>query len=236
MKKKRQSQFAKNFQREKYSASQSIQQSKTVLPLPKLYQSCSEVMLDVFIDCLFDENYSLLIKSGNPAKEDVTEAWRKIFTEYCELMNDKNFNELLEVIKDLNILMAKISFINTACDHLVMMYDADIIKALNNFGLKSNLNENDNLDIRADKINMVLIKAKKFVVQLQQKQKEYDKIKADTKYATREYFQDLLLIVSKEYKYAVQPSQITAYQFCKSIMQINEKYNKIEMKNKLKVA
>lgn len=50
-----------------------------------LYHTCSQLPLDIFIECLVDNNYSRLSIKGNPTDKDLSKAWDAIYVEYLEL-------------------------------------------------------------------------------------------------------------------------------------------------------
>ena len=50
-----------------------------------LYHFCSQLPLDIFIECLVDSNYTRLAIKGTPSAKELAAAWDAIHIEYLEL-------------------------------------------------------------------------------------------------------------------------------------------------------
>lgn len=202
-------------------------QSNNILPSWKLFQSCNKISLAIFLDCLFDADFEGLVKHGAPPENEIHIAWDKIFAEYCGLMQSESYNELFEVTKQINVIEAKIILVENICQHLEISPDEGLINILKELGLRPG----DPVDIKG-----VRTRAKKFLIEIEQKKLDYKKLMTTNKEISRDYFYDLLSMLSHEFQYAVKPQDITVYQFCKDVVMVNNRYEKERMKNELKVA
>jgi hypothetical protein len=68
------------------------------------YHHCGHCPLDRFKTCLFGGDLSALTISGNPAIEDLAEAWGNIYSEYLDLNNDNETIYLLQLQKEISLL------------------------------------------------------------------------------------------------------------------------------------
>lgn len=183
--------------------------------------------MTVFMDCLFDTDFTGLIQEGKPPDDQLLYAWDKIFTEYCGLMQSDTYNELFEVQKQLNVIQAKITLVENICQHLEVAHDDILTGILKSLGLRPG-NPVDIAGVRQ--------RAKKFLIDIETKRQDYNKLVQNHKEITREYFFDLLSMLSHEFQYAVKAADITVYQFCKDVLNTNTRYEQQKMKNDLKIA
>lgn len=51
----------------------------------ELYLRCDQLPLNIFIDCLIDNNLSGIVISGNPSEKQLSSAWEDIYIEYIDL-------------------------------------------------------------------------------------------------------------------------------------------------------
>jgi hypothetical protein len=192
--------------------------------------------MDRFLDCLFDDDLSVLIISGSPTKDDLHDAWNRIYLEYCSLMQDKTYNELFEKSKEIISLQAKISLVNGIVRHLCLAYTEELVKMLDGLGLRSKILPEDDGDVLEKKLASVISRAKKWVTQLDIQQGELQKLrqKNENGKGGREYFDDTLSILSKFMGYHVKESEITVSRFCRDVNRMNEFLLKEEMKQATK--
>lgn len=217
--------FAKN--KISTSSPELTKQSQSTLPSWRLFQSCNKISVAAFLDCLFDNDFEGLIREGEPPENEIKLSWDKIFAEYCGLMQSDSYNELFEVTKKINVIEAKIVLVENICQHLEINEDEQLTKILKNLGLRPG----NPVDIEG-----VRTRAKNFLVEIEVLKKDYAKLLGTNKEITRDYFYDLLSMLSHEFQYAVKANDITVYQFCKDVVAVNKRYEKERMDNELKIA
>jgi hypothetical protein len=198
----------------------------------RLYRDCSKLTLDRFLDCLFDDDLGVLIIAGNPTKDELHEAWNKIYLEYCTLMQDKTYNELFEKSKEIITLQAKISLVNGIVQHLCLSYSEELVKMLDRIGLRSKILPEDDGEVLEKKLASVVSRGKKWITQLDIQQGELQKLrkKNENGKGGREYFDDTMSILSKFMGYHVRESEISVSRFCRDVNRMNEVLLKEEMK------
>lgn len=197
-----------------------------------LYLTCAKTPLEVFIDCLVDGYYEGLIISGNPNEEELKEAWNNIYLEYCSLMQENQHNEVFELIKEINSLNAKITLVDTCVRHLAYNFDQQIVDILNELRLRCNLLETDQGEKLLKKLDGVISRAKKWLVEIQVAEAKLQTLQEkDKENNPREYFYDMLMVISKQNGYHAKSSDITVYEFCRHIKKLNEKFQRELVKN-----
>ncbi len=186
----------------------------------------------MFIDCLVDKHYESLIIEGQASEEELKEAWNNIYLEYASLMQQNQVNEVFELIKEINTLNAKITLVDTCVRHLSHNYDQQLIDVLNELRLRCNLLQGDNEETAFQKLNGVISRAKKWLVEIQMAEVKLESIQETEKNENpRDYFYDMLMVISKENGYHAKSSEITVYEFCRHINKLNEKFQRELAKN-----
>lgn len=183
--------------------------------------------MEVFIDCLVDEYYEGLIICGQATEEELKEAWNGLYLEYCSLMQENQYNEVFELIKEINTANAKVTLVDTCVRHLAYKFDEEIVNVLNELRLRCNLTESDKGEKLFNKLNAVISRAKKWLVDIQVAEEKLKTIQESDKDSNpREYFYDMLMVISKENGYHARSNDITVYEFCRHIKKINEKFQR----------
>lgn len=174
---------------------------------------------------MFDADFSGLVIFGNPSSEELQAAWNIIFTEYCGLMHSKSYNEIFEIIKDINILQAKIALVDNACVILeIYPEQSEVIRILKEIGLNTS------------NISQLKTRAKKFNVTLQQKYQEYERLMKNQPEVSRETYYDDLNALSHAEGYMIRETEIMVSRFCKLLNHHRERVERESMKHHLKIA
>lgn len=183
------------------------------------------IELDRFIDALHYREFNRLVIAGNPPEEVIKEAWDAIYLEYCELMNDGTYNELLEKSKEVQVLNARITLIDGIVKHLRLSYDERLVKLLRDMAIPCDLQPNDP-DTEL-KLKKVLAWGKRLIIQLEAARKEVAKAQGEKReQAGEDFFDDWLLALSRAYGYAVRAKDMTMAQFCRAIKKLNKQAEK----------
>lgn len=202
---------------------------KTGSTSKKLYQDC-RIPLDLFLDCLYDKDYSGLVISGAVCKEDIIQAWEKIYAEYSDIANDGNGNELYGKTVEINYIHGKIFCIDKCVKHLQMSYNSDIHDILKYYGVDANLKSEDTTRERYDKLNIVIAKTKRWAIQLDVLHAEFEVLRENATAGTggREVFEENLSQLSMYRKYAVLEKDITVRQYVKGLKSMEREYNRLQ--------
>lgn len=214
--------FAKKTQTERYSSLRHSLLSPKTSKDWTLYQDL-RLSLEIFLDCLFDNNFSRLIISGKPPMDAVMEAWNKIYLDYYHGAGGSD-SELVEKTKDIQVLNAKITFVDGAIQLLSMTYNKEMVDMINSFNIRCDLKPGED---PFKKLNVVAKRAKRLIVEMEILQTELNGLQSkETKESSRDDFDDALLSLSKFQGYAVKPSDISTSQYLKGMQRMNDYYNK----------
>ena len=101
-----------------------------------LYRSCRELPLDRFITCIVDGDLNALITCGHHSEADVAEAWANVYAEYIDLNADNESRYLSDLQKDISILRAEITIIDSILVCLSICYSRQLHEHLEkNYGI-----------------------------------------------------------------------------------------------------
>ena len=188
----------------------------------------------VFLDCLFENDYSGLVIDGNASVELINEAWNKIYLEYLHLSQSGNYNEVFEKTKEINVLNARLLLVESVCRHLELMYDFDMVAILEKLGLKPCITGKEDAKVLTSRLSIVLAKSKKWLVQIELKYAELKKLenKGETKAAGRDYYEEMLGALSKHQGFYIKETDITVARYCRGVKSMVELAQKQELKKK----
>lgn len=201
-----------------------IQQSENASKSGKLYLTCDKLPLDIYEDCLIDNDLTGLIIDGWASQEKLEEVWNKIYIQSLELSQSPAFNEAFSLNKKIEDLRAKIHIADLAIKFLQISYDAEIVAVLNSLAIICDITPEDEGISLIKKLNYVIAQIKPWFPELKQKQKELDELRAKSSGKTdREYFDNWLDIISEEKGYQIEAPKITVSRFYRSVVKISEK-------------
>lgn len=190
--------------------------------------------MDKYLDCLFDNELSVLVIEGTPPEDQLKDAWNKIYVESCQLSQNSSYNEVFELSKAIDELRAKIYIVDGIVSHLQLAYSVELVSILNSLGLNCDLKAEHIGRTLIQKLNAVVGRSKKWWLMLEQKQKLLDKTREkNTDKMDRNDFEDQLLELGKFLGYHVKASEITVTQFYRGLNRMKER-NDIEMVKNLK--
>lgn len=197
--------------------------SPEVIKFGTLHHSCDKLPLDIYIDCLLDNDLSGLIISGNVTPEELTMAWDKIYAQACEISSSKDSSTVFSLVKEINDLKAKINLTYNILTHLQMSFDEDLVAILNSFALMCTITAEDSGEVLDNKLNTVIAYMKKWFPRLELKEIELEKIRSESKGTTdRGWFDDWLDAIGEAKGYNVQASQITVTRFYRNVTTLSE--------------
>lgn len=186
----------------------------------KLITKCRDLMLTGFIDCLVYQNYDVLVVEGNATEQDKAAAWDQVWNEYLTLINLPNYKYVTELIRQIALLYLKLNIVEWNVKALQNGYYPDCVKALKDVGLNYKFDPEDPLQYAAD-LDAAVKKSKSWVVEYQQRQKEYDQYQksAPKEAITEEAFMDNLATLGKVMGFRIDPHSVSVAEYC-SMMKI----------------
>lgn len=202
----------------------------------EVYTSLSDIKLRVFIDCIVDSDYSGLIKSGNPSQADLSQAWKKIFFQYRDLMKNDQEMLYLTVLKELGQLEADISLLTCFLSIIErQLAPSWMVKAVNEI-LESQYEFDPGKTEQFQKeINSARSRMKSIVIRkklLDEQRKGLDSaIVSQGKGMDRDFFSTMLIILSDHAKYVISDN-ITAFEFCERFRRFKAHVDSINVKKR----
>jgi hypothetical protein len=210
---------------------------QSILPLPlkpqygnntislKLYRTCEACPLQVFLDCLFDNDFSGLIVRGEASPQQMQQAWQELYQEYCEISDSQGLQQSVTAIKELNIGLSKIMFLDAALKVLELAVAPDVVAMLNENGIKTNITGTETRPELLKKIELAKTRAKKWVIEVEQAKKNVEALAKtnETNRASRSYYHDVLMLISKDSGFYVRPQDISVAQFVRESNRLHKK-------------
>ena len=175
-------------------------------------------MLNKFIVCICDQNYSGLIKKGTAPANQLQKAWNKIYDEYLTIIKDKEQSYLMQLTKEVYLLEFKINIINTIVTSLSIQYDPEILKELKRWApVWGQFNPGDE-EKYLQELQTVINQNKRLIIELDSKSKELnDLIPKEKTNVTREYFDKLIWKLSLYAKHQINKYTISVSEFAEGL-------------------
>jgi hypothetical protein len=176
--------------------------------------------LDKFIVCVCDENYHVLVKKNGVKEWQIKKAWDKIYDEYLTILKDREQTYVMQLSRDVELLEFKLNIINFCIKYLDIKNsmneetDNEVLEVLKQFiPIFYDLNDIDREDY-INKLQVFINYSKRFIVELENKSIELEKlIPRNKKKIEREYFDRLITQVSRYVKYQVSKYTISVSEF-----------------------
>jgi hypothetical protein len=194
---------------------------------PRFYPDL-RLPLSVFIECLVDKQYSGLVISGKANEDEIEAAWRIIFNLYAEEAGGEQYNEIFIKTKSVNVTSTKIYIIECTVATMKLMYDQRGADILNSYALRCDVAPDDDYETRCVKLDGLLMRSRKFNVQLDKLQKELKEVskEAEEKTSESDYFDDMLNFLSETNGYMIKANDITVSRFLKMLKKLTQKQRK----------
>ncbi|MHB9057110.1 MAG: hypothetical protein ACYC2P_13350 [Paludibacteraceae bacterium] len=180
------------------------------LSLASYFDNCSDLSLYLFVKVLTTGEHKWLIKSGNPTKEQLKEAWEQIFDEYSRLSENKQQNYLLNLLREYYSIPNKLTIIQTIVDNLALRYDPNLIALLRQMGFRHSYSP----ETFVNDLKLTVTQAKGLILKYKSLYEDLEKLqKQDNKVEPNDY--DLILSELSKYQgYRLDPKTITVSEFC----------------------
>lgn len=188
-------------------------------PQMELYLSCSQLPLDIFIDCIINGNLNRLVIKGQADGTVLAVAWGNIYYEYITLNQSPESEYIHKLQTDVSLLTDEITNVETCLIYLSPDYlhltsgrHQQLIDLLKYYGYKQTI------DIDTDYSKVLIgiqnqLAPKKMRRDTKEKElNEYIKAKSkDT--ITRSYFDGLLIKLSRFQGYHVRAKDVTVTEY-----------------------
>ncbi len=194
----------------------------------RLYRTCDETPLSVFIKCVVDGDLSALIIEGSPAVEDLAEAWAMLYGEYLDLINSGEHKYVLSLQKEIAILDNEIQMIELCLYVLTIGYVEEIDEFLKTLDVYTDLDPlNPSYYQKIKAANDSLAQRR---MELKIKTNEYQNYLKNNETrteVTRRYFTKTLLDIAKHRGIAtIKPANITVEEYAIMLEDLNNSHGK----------
>ncbi len=167
-----------------------------------------------------DNDLSVLVINWDfVTEEDIKKAWNKIRNEYISVIKDKQQIYLYELNKEIHLLEFKIQQINLCVKYLSIEPNAEVLNELKKLvPVSGSFNPEDAQQYIKD-LQLVINQSKRLIIQLDEKRKELEELmpKHSGASVSKEYFDKLIVQVSKYMHYQVVKQTTTVTQFANMI-------------------
>ena len=198
-----------------------------------LYSTCSKTPLDRFIDVYERREYERLIITGNPPRSALLEAWEKLFQEFNDLRKDDTYAVNTDKIVEINKLRLKVEFA-TKCVQLFEqgIYSEEYNKMLKKIGVRVTLNPDDEVQFY-EGVQRIVTQIRKWMNDIEELHIELTRIQENMPKVDNDqsFFDEMLIILSKENGFWIKSHEITVAQFVKMENRLKEANEKKLLKN-----
>jgi DNA repair ATPase RecN len=152
-----------------------------------------------FLDALCDDNLNSLIIDGKVTRDQLTQAWVLILSEYYELRGDGiEGNEQCALSRDIQKLHNHLYLVDVCVQFLLERYSDSIADSLRQLGYSFRPTSTEPIDY-VKQLNSVVQKSKTKYIQLQQLLKQLEQLmdEAGTEKPKREDFERMIIYIEE---------------------------------------
>jgi hypothetical protein len=165
--------------------------------------------MDVFIDCYCYSKFERLVIKGKAKKESIETAWDDLFTEYCDLIGNK---QNLEAAANWSYLEGKLRTLQHCLYLLNITYSAKCVEVIHSFGYRRKFNYQDQESYRAD-IRAVGLGLGSVKIAIKLAAQEYKDQQVTGKKLTEDDIMELLSVLGKQNNHPMHVNTTTVAEF-----------------------
>lgn len=176
----------------------------------KIYTSCNELPLGIFLDILYNGSIQKLKKSrfSRVSKKKLKNAWATIYDEYSDLSKSESTQAFFQLLKQKTTLQNKLFITQLCIDSLKVNYSRELVNVLRKLGHNFKFTRES---LTSD-LKKVVAKSKPLVIRLK-KLEENIAPYLSAEDLSRSDFEDILVSLSKFQGYRLNKSEITVTEF-----------------------
>jgi hypothetical protein len=186
--------------------------------------------LDRFISCKVDKDLTALIIDGQPEADELARAWEIIDDQFMEKMRDDDQVYVQKLAMDYNILQSKCNTISALIKSLRFMYRKEWADELIKwYGMPVNLDPKDDEGFTRQ-LSVIEARKNKWLGDGLSLKNEMEKLIPDASVGeiTREYFDTIIVSISRFNKYHVNKKETTVSEFIIMIQDMRSAAKQIE--------
>ena len=185
-----------------------------------LHRTCKTLSITGFKTAYCNNDLRALIISGTPTDNELKDAWDEIVFEYATLFKNEDSQYLFELSQRISLLKIHIAFVDYAVVLLRAKYqseeqtDQDILNELNALGYDISFDENYPEEY-VKSLNRIVSLCKTNVFDLEEQQKEYDRLNKTTggKKQSEEDFDANIMMLSKYQHFPIDEDKVSIYKY-----------------------
>lgn len=208
----------------KKSTDQSLQE-----PVILRYRS-NEVTMEVFMECICDNNFAGLVASGNPTSTQIAEAWASLFYEYCDIMEMQEVRYRARLHTEIILTRRKIQYAEVWVRYLEVIYNRIFAEALQKIGFEYDLDPSDPDQYRSD-INRIIAELRSIRLKLRAKESEYDtlvnKKTSEASPVDRKHFYSNFDNINDLRKWGAITEKSSVMQYAIALSRMNQYYERL---------
>ena len=202
-------------------------------PLPvALCQSLEDLSYSGFIKCALNGDYSPLIRSGNPSKNELYQAWMRLYSDYLSLIGSKETAAYIKIVSKIENVNTKIFIVSGIIEALHGLYSEKLCNELKSWGFNKEFSR-DTLSADLEQVERELGNDR---FQLEKYRLEYEKSEKAKKKSgeatTKTGYMRILYAIEAHRKMDYDPDTISMYKFCILYKELEEYNIQLTSKNK----
>lgn len=187
------------------------------------FDTCKDVNMSVFIQCIVKGDNSGLVKQGKPCTEQLTSAWEKLFNEYISLSGDTSVKKLLSLLKEIAILSNRLMLIEILVNQIANDHHPDLADQLKKMGFRFNYENGENLQ---RELELTVAQSKTQLIQLNQAKAELEEMRStDNRKATEQDFEMQISAIEEFKGVAIDIDNYTVSRYCADVNRMKIRYN-----------
>jgi len=205
-------------------------------PPADYYRTCGALPLPRFIRIMVDRDYHQLVISGSPSDKEMLTAWRQISLEYLIILDIPEVNYQVELQASIRVLEAQLLLTGFILTTLDILPDRRLTDMLVNLGFDLVFDPMDPITYRRN-LQAVRERSGAWEIELEQKEielKELEEKSPEGKAYTDDYFDDILMALSKAQGYHIKAVDLTASQFAVMLKRQRQKADRARYEQHLK--
>lgn len=180
-----------------------------------VYRHCNEMPLDAFIDAECNGNHARVIKRGKVTPAQVEEAWKCLYSEYCDISDTKPYKHLFSMSMEIGQLWNRLLGVKVCLKVLSVQYVPYCELKLRGMGYNCNLDLKNQAEY-AKTLAAIDMKSRTIEIALMQQNKQYEEAIAEFggKDVTEADFERNLVELSKYMGFRINAKEITVSEYC----------------------
>lgn len=188
-------------------------------------------MLDKFIECLCNENYSVLVISGTPSQEEILKSWEELYMKYLEVVGGDELQDRVVMIKEISAMTFRIERAEALLEVLSVAPSEGLYEQIYSLGynIQSLPYNESNINILAKRVTAFMkldvVNIKILIERLNSKTTDKKQTEADF-YNMLAEIGDTFKIVLKEQETSVMTFAIYFNKYKQKVEQLNRQHLK----------